>query len=78
MLEKIAMAAFVVCALAQSALYWMILAEHKPGRSRAGFALMKIPQEADLTAKGMKLAKWWWRTTAVAIVAFIGIAASHH
>ena len=37
---------------------------------------MKIPQEADLTAKGVKLAKWWWRTTAVMIVAFIGVVIS--
>jgi len=71
MLLKLAAAVFALCAVAQFSLYWGILAEHKPGRSRAGFALLKIPRRADLTDRGVELAKWWWRTTTIAAMAFV-------
>ena len=76
MLRGFATAAFAVCAIAQFVLYWQILAEHKPGHSRASFALMKIPRKDDLTARGQRLQKWWWWTTAGAVAAFLGVVAS--
>lgn len=67
----VAMLAFAVAAIGQTALYWGILAEHKPTASRAYFGLLRIPRAADLTPRGLVLRTRWWRVTALAVVSFV-------